>query len=458
MIQARSRKPARRKETITVSALTEGGGLMILLSQLLQRPVYDQAHTRIGTLVDALISLPQAGTPPVQAGTPVRVSPLVQALLVQRPDRSRLQVSPIQVEQVKPSTLQVNGVLGVLPLAAPSPARLSLAADVLDHQIIDLAHRQVRRVNDIGLDAQWRVVGVACSPVSGLFRLAPAWLAVPLAPRVTRSLVPWHHVALFPSAAPDAEGAFPLLPTAGPGALTSWSGAAVAALVRTLRPYEGSQVLAALPPPLAARALLNLVPLQRSRVLKHLPVPQAVALLKELPPALAARVLEGLPDARAQAVMEALDAKETALLQVALAYPTDSAGRFMTSACLRISQECTAASALTTCSAWAGPSGQRAYLYCVSDMGGTPVNEHLAGVVSLWDVLAADPDRRLQDIMHTELVSVSPETDLEAVAVLLEEYGLLALPVVDALGALLGVVTLEAVLSWHLAPPHRTRH
>lgn len=216
----------------------------------------------------------------------------------------------------------------------------------------------------------------------------------------------------------------------------------MAALVRTLRPYEGSQVLAALPPPVAARALLKLVPPQRSRVLKHLPVPQAVALLKELPPALAARVLEGLPDTRAQAVLEALDAEETALLQVALAYPPDSAGGLMTSACLRISQECTAAAALTTFSAWAGP----------------PVNEHLAGVVSLWDVLAANPDRRLQDIMHTDLLSVSPETDLEAVAALLEEHRLLAIPVEDALGPLLGVVTLEAVLSWHLAPPHRTRH
>lgn len=73
-------------------------------------------------------------------------------------------------------------------------------------------------------------------------------------------------------------------------------------------------------------------------------------------------------------------------------------------------------------------------------------------------MLAADPGDRLQGIMQTDLVSISPETDLAIVACLLEEHELLVLPVLDVTGELLGVVTIEAVLSWLLSPQQRARH
>ena len=70
----------------------------------------------------------------------------------------------------------------------------------------------------------------------------------------------------------------------------------------------------------------------------------------------------------------------------------------------------------------------------------------LLGVVSFRELFAAPPERFVSDIMHTDLVTVTDETDQEAVAHLLIEEGLLAIPVIDAEGRMKGVVTADDVV------------
>jgi magnesium transporter len=70
---------------------------------------------------------------------------------------------------------------------------------------------------------------------------------------------------------------------------------------------------------------------------------------------------------------------------------------------------------------------------------------HLLGVVSLRQVITASPERRLRDIMHTDLVTIAPATDQEEVARLVSRYDLLSLPVV-AEGRMLGIITVDDVI------------
>jgi magnesium transporter len=70
----------------------------------------------------------------------------------------------------------------------------------------------------------------------------------------------------------------------------------------------------------------------------------------------------------------------------------------------------------------------------------------LLGVVSFRELFAAPPEKLVQEIMHTDLVTVTEETDQEAVAQLLAEEGLLAIPVVDGEGRMKGVVTADDVV------------
>jgi len=71
---------------------------------------------------------------------------------------------------------------------------------------------------------------------------------------------------------------------------------------------------------------------------------------------------------------------------------------------------------------------------------------HLLGVVSFRELFAAPPEKLVSDIMHRDLVTVSDETDQEAVAHRFAEAGLLAIPVVDADGRMKGVVTADDVV------------
>ncbi|HNC53196.1 MAG TPA: magnesium transporter [Accumulibacter sp.] len=80
------------------------------------------------------------------------------------------------------------------------------------------------------------------------------------------------------------------------------------------------------------------------------------------------------------------------------------------------------------------------YLY-VTGFGG-----RLEGVISLRQLLLAPPNARLEELMNTQTIKVTTDTKQEAVARLVDKHNLLALPVVDADGVLVGAVTVDNVL------------
>lgn len=112
----------------------------------------------------------------------------------------------------------------------------------------------------------------------------------------------------------------------------------------------------------------------------------------------------------------------------------------MTSEYLALRRRMTAAEALQAIRVW-NPEAESIYYFYVVDAYG-----HLVGVLTLRELVMADPLSPLNDIMETEVISVVAGTDQEEVARLTSRYGLLALPVVDAENRLIGVITVDDVL------------
>ncbi len=72
--------------------------------------------------------------------------------------------------------------------------------------------------------------------------------------------------------------------------------------------------------------------------------------------------------------------------------------------------------------------------------------KHLAGVISLRDLIIADEDTMISEVMSERVVSVSVAEDQEEVARIMRDYNFLALPVVDFQQHLLGIITVDDVM------------
>ena len=116
-------------------------------------------------------------------------------------------------------------------------------------------------------------------------------------------------------------------------------------------------------------------------------------------------------------------------------YPEDEAAALMHAGYVKISPEVTVEEAIAETRQQAGQVEMIYYAYALDQM------EHLIGVVSFRELLSAERSRRVREVMRTDYVSVVEDADQETVAQLLAKRRLLAVPVLDQEGHMLGIIT-----------------
>jgi magnesium transporter len=133
--------------------------------------------------------------------------------------------------------------------------------------------------------------------------------------------------------------------------------------------------------------------------------------------------------------------KDAAAVRPLLIHADESAGGLMTSEFPALRRRQTVAAALACLKAWAPeeePGSQRAYyLYVVDEQ------QRLQGVVSLLDLITADPWKHVGDIMDPDPISVQAGADQEECARLMSRYDLISLPVVNGENRLIGIITAD---------------
>jgi len=205
-------------------------------------------------------------------------------------------------------------------------------------------------------------------------------------------------------------------------------------------PTQQAQVLVRMPEPQAAEVLDYLEPVLVRSILEHIPLDIAARLLQALPADDAAQILEELPEPQAQALLQQMAPPEARDVRELLEYPPNTAGRLMVREYVRVRPDWTTEQALDYLRQISAEVETVYYLYAVDR------RQRLVGVCSLRELVVADPSKRIEQIMETDLVVVKPEADQEEVANLLSKYDLLAVPVVDDLGRMLGIVTIDDVV------------
>jgi magnesium transporter len=177
---------------------------------------------------------------------------------------------------------------------------------------------------------------------------------------------------------------------------------------------------------------------EAAELVAALPTRTIIRIVDEMEPDEAADLLGDIRPEQAQEVLAGLeDAEEVRPL---LIHPDDSAGGLMTSEFLALRRRMKAGEAIEAIRAWKPEAETIYYLFVVDRFG------RLVGVVNLRQLIVAEPDTLIGDIMSTEIISVPAGTDQEECARLMTRYDLLALPVVDTRRVLLGVITIDDVV------------
>lgn len=395
------------------------------LSEFEALTVFDAAGENVGDLIDVVATLQ---TDP----------PLVKGFFVQSAENEQLFVRWDQVRalDLDDNKLELSVQRSRLAPSSLRPDELALVDAVLDKQVLDIRNRKFVRVQDVTLEprgADLAVAGVDASGGAVMRRMGLGFLSRRLGRRES-DFVPWVDVNLISLRLSRLNfiDAFAELAELHPADLAD--------VISQVGPRERAAVLGALNPQLAADTLEELEPELRTAAVLEMSAERALAVISEIDPDEAADLLAALPSDVAETLLSGLPAAEAASLRGLASHPEHSAGALMTTEFVSLGKDMTAMQAIARIRADRPEDEALSVIFLVDENG------RLAGSLSLRDLVLADPGQSLHELMDDEVVRVMADTGEEEVGRLMTRYDLLALPVVDEAGRVIGIVTLDDAL------------
>ncbi|HOY60322.1 MAG TPA: CBS domain-containing protein, partial [Verrucomicrobiota bacterium] len=208
-----------------------------------------------------------------------------------------------------------------------------------------------------------------------------------------------------------------------------------------LRPEAAHAVLNQMSAAEAAHVLIELEAGRATRLLEHSSPDQIAAWVGALAPNAAADLAARLAPERCREVLARLPLAAASAVSALLRHPPDSAGGIMDDRFLSVGAEQTVAEGLDRLrTSPPRKSADVAYIYVTDEAG------KLVGVVGVRDLLFAASDRRVHEIMDSQVRHLRVTDDQEAITRQIERYRYSALPVVDARQRLVGVVRITDAL------------
>ena len=324
---------------------------------------------------------------------------------------------------------------------------LLLVRDILDKQIVDANGAKVVRVNDVklqGYNSEAVLIAVDVG-VRGIMRRLGVErggedLMKLFKKHIPYNLISWNYIQ-------PLEPKLTKISLTVPRQMVSeLHPADIADIISQVSHKEGAIFFKDLDVNVAAEALSELQPETQVDIISGMDTDKAADIIEMMPPDEAADVLSDLPVDKAKEILENIEREEAEDIQELLSHEEDTAGGLMTNEFIAYSPENTVKKAIEDFRKYAEEVETVYYIYVID------ADEKLLGVISLRELLLASLDARLSDIMETKLKTVAPEADEKEVAAIISKYNLVALPVVDTDGCMLGIVTVDDVMDRILPP------
>jgi CBS domain-containing protein len=317
----------------------------------------------------------------------------------------------------------------------PDDEALMLVEDLFDKQIVDVDGRKVVRINDIEVARTADALRVVAADigVAGLLRRLGAGKVLPgLIDRIPRALIAWDNVAPLHDLSPTQ-----IQLSVSERRLSRLHPSELADIISDLSAQDAARVVGSLDDVTAADAFEHLEPDVQRSIIDDLGTERAADIIEEMDSDDAADLLGELTQERQDELLAEMDTETAEDLRELVAYGEDTAGGLMTTDYVWIYQHRTIEATIAKIREIAPETEFIYYLYVLDQA------EVLLGVLSLRTLLLAKPDATIHTIMDHEIIAVRPDLSAEDVAATIARYDLLACPVTDEHGKMLGIVTVD---------------
>jgi CBS domain-containing protein/sporulation protein YlmC with PRC-barrel domain len=324
---------------------------------------------------------------------------------------------------------------------------LRLERDLLDQQIIDVEGRKVVRVTDVTFQRvqvnghdELRVHEVDIGLRSMFRRLvqgvAPRRLVRRLMMPIPVSSIRWEFCNIVES---DPQRRLRL--NISTRALETMHPADLADIVEELGPSDRNAIFGSLDSEVAAEALSEVDPDLQASILESLSEEKAAEIIEEMSPDEAADVLADMEEAKSEAILEEMDDEPAHEVEELLVHREDSAGGLMTTEYVAVAETLTVGEAI------AAAQGNDYALETTNTVYLVDAGERLTGAIPLARLFLADPQRPVAGLCSERLVSAPVTQRQDRVIEAFDKYNLVALPVVDGAGRLVGVITADDIIA-----------
>ncbi len=322
----------------------------------------------------------------------------------------------------------------------PAPDAMLLKDYVLDKKVIDTEEHEVSVVYDIRIAVINKKAYVWDVDFShyGLFRrIGLEWLAKLL--RIDEEYIPWSYIQALPLHISSFKGDIKLKTLKE--TLAEIQPVDMADILEELDMEQRTAIFNELEPEHASDTLEELEPNVQREMISSLNMDTVITLINEMTPAQAADLLSVIPYAERELIIKLLDPEKKEKIQAIIEKQDHNILNFTTSNILKFFPDDRVEYIRDNYSKFAKDKDIIMYIYVVDS------DDLLLGVLDIKELLQADENQLLKDIMVEDVLDLKTEETLKEAAFMFSRYGFRAIPVTDSSNKILGVIPYRDVMN-----------